>query len=344
MSKILTLIVASLVCFIIHGLAFAQIPDVIHYRGHLDVPGVVPAGTVQRELSFRLYETDIGGSPIWTETQTLDIYDGNYAVALGVINPVTASLFTGEFRYLGVTVTGESEMTPRQRIAAVPYAMQADSLDGGVVDSQLVLPGYPYHYVNVNGSLVARDASVFRDTLRVGFDEPHFQAHETMHVSTFETEEQPSERKRFLVSTRRQYTSGGTTTWTHLEVDKNGDVIIRQNLEVQTSLDVLGPIYQRGGILHPDYVFEDGYEINTIEDHAEKMWREIHLPALAPREYDEEGREMVEIGHQRRGILEELEIAHIYIAQLNRQIKQLQEGMAELREKLQEQESVKHAR
>jgi len=315
---------------------FAQTPDVIHYRGHLDVPGVVPAGTVQRDLTFNLYETDIGGAPIWTEIQTLDIYDGNYAVALGVINPVTAAVFSDENRYLGVTVAGGSELTPRQRIAAVPYAMQADSLDGGIVDSQVVIPGYPYHYVNVNGSLVARDASVFQDTLRVGFDEPHFQAPETMHVTTFETEEQPSERKRFLVSTRRQYTSGGTTTWTHLEVDKNGDVKIRQNLTVQTSLNVLGPIYQRGGILHPDYVFEDDYEINTIEEHAEKMWEKKHLPAVPPREYDEEGREMVEIGKQRCGILEELEIAHIYIERLNQQVKELREEITGLKKELRE--------
>jgi hypothetical protein len=81
-------------------------------------------------------------------------------------------------------------------------------------------------------------------------------------------------------------------------------------------LDVSGPILQRGGLLQADYVFEPGYDLESIEEHAAFMWQERHLPAVPPMRVDANGEEVVEIGTQRRGILEELEKAHIYIEQL----------------------------
>ena len=47
-------------------------------------------------------------------------------------------------------------------------------------------------------------------------------------------------------------------------------------------------------------------------------------------EKDENGQEIVEVGAHRRGIVEELEKAHIYIEQLNNRIKVLEEKLAKL--------------
>jgi hypothetical protein len=131
------------------------------------------------------------------------------------------------------------------------------------------------------------------------------------------------------------YPSGNAQRTTHFIIDRHGNVGINTSSPDGT-LDVNGTIYQKGTLIHADYVFEDGFKIDSIEDHAEKMWQEKHLPGVPPREYDEEGREMVEIGRQRCGILEELEIAHIYIERLNSQVKELREEMAELRKQLEE--------
>lgn len=336
----------GVILFMASTIAYGQTPDVIHYRGHLDVPGVVPPGTVQRQLTFNLYEMAGGGSPIWTETQTLDIYDGNFAAVLGSINSVTQEMFTGEYRYLGVQVGADPELTPRQRIAAVPYSMvaghairaasadDADMLGGGKVSVGILHPHLPqYSVVNVNGMMAVQENATFVDSLLVGYETPVPQPSETMHVTTVVPEGQTSDRKRFMVSTSILYPSGSYSRWTHLVVDRLGDVQMRGSLDVDTSLNVDGPIYQRGGPLHPDYVFEDGYKINSIEEHAEKMWDAKHLPGVPPREYDEEGREMVEIGRQRTGILKELEIAHIYIEQLNKKIGELEKKIEKLEEK-----------
>jgi hypothetical protein len=95
-------------------------------------------------------------------------------------------------------------------------------------------------------------------------------------------------------------------------------------------LDVNGSIYQRGGVLHADYVFEPGYKLESIDEHADFMFNNKHLKAVPKAKADENGIEIVEVGTHRRGILEELEKAHIYIHQLSSQNKELEKRLAML--------------
>ncbi|MFB0525581.1 MAG: hypothetical protein ACETVZ_08550, partial [Phycisphaerae bacterium] len=98
----------------------------------------------------------------------------------------------------------------------------------------------------------------------------------------------------------------------------------------QGKLDVNGSIYQRGSQLHADYVFEPDYKLETIDEHSEFMWQNKHLPAIPEAKVDEKGNEIIEVGAHRKGIVEELEKAHIYIEQLHKRIKTLEEKLAEL--------------
>ena len=91
-----------------------------------------------------------------------------------------------------------------------------------------------------------------------------------------------------------------------------------------------GAIYQRGGVLHADYVYEPDYKLESIVEHADYMWKNKHLKAIPKSKLDEEGQEIIEIGAQRKGIVEELEKAHIYIEQLHAQIKGLEERLIKL--------------
>jgi hypothetical protein len=102
-------------------------------------------------------------------------------------------------------------------------------------------------------------------------------------------------------------------------------------------LDVNGPILQRGGTVHPDYVFEPDYQLESIEQHAAYMWENKHLPAVGEGVYEADGTPVIEIGARSQGMLEELEKAHIYIEQLNQELRQLRETVAvqqELLEKI----------
>jgi hypothetical protein len=136
-----------------------ELPRVINYQGYLtNLDGSPVNGTL--EMTFCLYETPEGGSPVWTETHpSVIVTNGLFNVLLGSINPLWAPNFTGE-RYLGITVGSDPEMTPRQRISSVAYAFRsgaanfannADTLDdldsaefvavaGDTMTGQLVLP------------------------------------------------------------------------------------------------------------------------------------------------------------------------------------------------------------
>jgi len=111
-----------------------SIPTPINYQGTLlnqSTGSPVPNG--QYSIVFSVYSTSTGGSPLWQETQTVDVEDGLFSVLLGAVVALDASIFDGSPRYLGIEVEGDGEMTPRQLLASVPYAFHAedaDTLDG----------------------------------------------------------------------------------------------------------------------------------------------------------------------------------------------------------------------
>lgn len=98
----------------------------------------------------------------------------------------------------------------------------------------------------------------------------------------------------------------------------------------QGKLDINGKIFQRGIELHADYVFESDYNLESVDAHSAFMWQNKHLKGIPKAKVDENGMEIVEVGSHRKGIVEELEKAHIYIEQLHNQNKTLEKRVAKL--------------
>jgi hypothetical protein len=121
---------------ILAGLAFppgdacAQVPRRIAYQGYLanaaGVPVDAPAAT-PLTMVFRLYPYPVGGGAVHEETQQVTVKEGVFNVHLGDAAALTAPFDTTY--WLGVTVGMDSEMTPRQPLAASPYALRAASLE-----------------------------------------------------------------------------------------------------------------------------------------------------------------------------------------------------------------------
>lgn len=104
-------------------MTYAQVPPLIRYQGTLvDAQNVPLEGA--HTLTFRLYPAAIGGSAVWTEAQTsVPISRGVFNVLLGQVVPLTVA-FEKEY-WLSVQVDADGEMSPRQQLTSVPYAVRA---------------------------------------------------------------------------------------------------------------------------------------------------------------------------------------------------------------------------
>ncbi len=99
-----------------------------------------------------------------------------------------------------------------------------------------------------------------------------------------------------------------------------------------SGIEVTGTITQNAGVIHPDYVFQPGYQLESIDDHSRFMWEKSHLPAVG--EGSDDG--TFEVGKTTMGILEELEKAHIYIEQLHERLKEKDQQIGELEQTVSE--------
>jgi|GEM_PF-3662372 len=95
--------------------AFTLTP--VPYSGQLVDGGVPVNGT--RYFTLKLYDAPSGGAIVFTQAESLQVTDGIYHTQLQTNDTV----WTGADRWLGVSVNGGSELTPRQKIGWVPYAV-----------------------------------------------------------------------------------------------------------------------------------------------------------------------------------------------------------------------------
>ena len=108
------------------------------------------------DVIFKLYTTDAGGAAVWSETQSVQVTGGVYSVLLGSVTPLTASF--DQTYYLGITLPGGPELTPRSRLTSSPYALSLIGQSNifpstGAVGAGTTTPtaGYQMHVKAVTG-------------------------------------------------------------------------------------------------------------------------------------------------------------------------------------------------
>lgn len=122
---------------------------------------------------------------------------------------------------------------------------------------------------------------------------------------------------------------GGATTASFKFARQAQENLFRVGILAGDTVDINGKLVINGTDVTPDYVFDSGYQLMSIEEHAEEMWKNKHLPSLPGAQENE--KHGVDVVRHQYGVLEELEIAHIYIAQLNDMVKELRAEVAELK-------------
>lgn len=101
----------------------AQIPRKINYQGYLTTPNGAPINNASLPMALKIYDVLSGGSPLFSETQNVAVSNGVFSVQIGAVSALALNFDRPYF--LGVAINGDAEMTPRQPLAAAPYALLA---------------------------------------------------------------------------------------------------------------------------------------------------------------------------------------------------------------------------
>ena len=122
------------------------VPAQFSHQGRLlDADGTPLEG--ETTLTFRVTDSETGGSALWEETLTLTLTNGFYAAVLGAdddTNPLDADVLSQAPLWLELQLEGEGAMFPRSPIHSVPYATMAGSAEevtGGPVDASAISVG-----------------------------------------------------------------------------------------------------------------------------------------------------------------------------------------------------------
>ncbi|MCU0611876.1 MAG: hypothetical protein MUE60_08825 [Candidatus Eisenbacteria bacterium] len=107
----------------------AQIPQHISYQGLLTDAAGQPVPDGAYDLTFRIYDAESGGTPLWSEPHTaVPVQAGIFDVSLGEIIPL--NLTFNAPHWMGVTHAANPELSPRIPLTSVPYAYNARLLNG----------------------------------------------------------------------------------------------------------------------------------------------------------------------------------------------------------------------
>lgn len=166
----------------------AQAPRVLTLNATLRTAAGQPVNNFAQAVTFRLYTTATGGTPVYTELRTVSVVSGQLAVCIGSGNPGAFGALSFNVPYwVGVSVGADAEMTPRLPLGSSPYARLATDLpvdatllakaSGGVLTSAGGLLGVgtanPAAMLDVNGGAAVRGTNALELGAGVSGKEPN---------------------------------------------------------------------------------------------------------------------------------------------------------------------------
>ena len=109
--------------------AEAGAPNTISYQGRLTDDSGSPVSDSTYPVAFALLADSIGGDPLWSESAVVTTVDGLFSHLLGSSESLPTILFEQyDQLFLELSIDG-TPMTPRARLASVPYAQRAANLE-----------------------------------------------------------------------------------------------------------------------------------------------------------------------------------------------------------------------
>lgn len=118
-------VIASLLALTAPVVIAAAQNGLLQYQARLLDPDTGHPLDGEFTMMFALYDIDEGGTPLWTETKSVEAVNGLVHTLLGDVTVLELTIFDGQPLWLGITVDADEEATPRQRITSAGYALHA---------------------------------------------------------------------------------------------------------------------------------------------------------------------------------------------------------------------------
>ncbi|PIU11018.1 hypothetical protein COT27_00135, partial [Candidatus Kuenenbacteria bacterium CG08_land_8_20_14_0_20_37_23] len=117
--------------------AGAAINKAFNYQGKLMNASGNAVSDASYDIKFVIYDAETGGNCVWTvrgacvapTAKSITTSGGLFSTLLGEAGDNALPDFSSDVYWIGITVAGDSEMTPRKRIGSVPQAINADHVD-----------------------------------------------------------------------------------------------------------------------------------------------------------------------------------------------------------------------
>lgn len=107
-----------------NDIASGTVPSAINYQARITESGFPVSGS--RTMTFKLYDASSGGNELWAgSAQTVSVVQGLLSTTISIS---TSALVGSKTKYLEVKV-GDTTLSPREPLMAVPYAIIAKSLE-----------------------------------------------------------------------------------------------------------------------------------------------------------------------------------------------------------------------
>lgn len=132
--------------FVVFGTVSAQIPQTMSYQGVLSDSEGNLVSDRDYSITCNLYTSSTGGLSIWSETQTVTVTGGIVNATLGSIVPL--SLEFDQPYWLGISVDGGAELTPRTNLTSSAYAFNTKSIPDHIVTGEKVEDGNLVRSIN----------------------------------------------------------------------------------------------------------------------------------------------------------------------------------------------------
>jgi hypothetical protein len=105
------------------GKEVISIPASLSYQGKLTDTLGAPVPDSDYSVTYRLFATEYGGSPFWSEDRTLRLRGGLFSTRLGIITAIDSIPKSSDgLCYLEMQVGSDAPMTPRIAFNSVPYS------------------------------------------------------------------------------------------------------------------------------------------------------------------------------------------------------------------------------